>query len=409
MGDINFLSGQRGDKKEKKKEPLKKIEWTSPEMKAETENKKEGDSPLFSLFKKGNDADDKIKQSREAVLKTIGEKEKVERFDPIPKPRDAKEVKKQEKVADEKEKIEKSKALEPKKVEMKKMEVPKPVRNKAENPEPAAEEKNIDPRRINFLNRLIDSWINHIKDRQEKKKHIGLIPDLQKKEEKEPLKEAGKIDAKEAKPKDEKDNKKPVPESKALISSRVLETNLVKGENVLHFIDWQKNSFTLTLFCFFAVLVVSGAYVWLVLWEKEIDMRIANTEMNVMELSGKIEQAKKDVQEFSALEKKVKLLGQLLEDHIYWTNFFKFLEDNTLTEVFYSGGFSGDNSGNYTFAANAKNFNGISEQLKVFKRNDYVRSVNVKGGKLSSGAEKSAGVNFDLQISVDPKLFTNLK
>lgn len=400
MGDINFLSAQKGDKKDKKKEPLKKIEWTTPEVQ-KAENKKEEHSSYVSVFKKEAPAEDKIRQSREVVLKTIGEKEKAEKFKPIIEPKNIKEVKKVETV------------------EVKKPELPKPIKKNIEPIKPApakvelnmlAKEKDIDPRRINFLNRLIDSWSRRVKAKQEKK-NVEPIPDLPKKEEKisvknekEVAREGIKPEIKEVKPK--KEVKKPAPDSKALIDSHVLETNLIKGENVLHFIDWQKNGVTLTLFGLFAVLLVAGAFVWLTLWERAMYAQIIDADKNIAELNGNIEQVKRDIQEFAALEKKVKVLSQLLDDHIRWTNFFKFLEDNTLSDVFYLGGFSGDISGIYTFSANAGSFNSISEQTKVFKRNDYVRNVVVKGGKLSSGTEKAGGVAFDMLLTIDPKLFT---
>lgn len=414
MGDINFLSGQKGDKKGKKKEPLKKVEWTSPEAAAKPENKKEENSPFFSLFKKSDPADDKIRQSREAVLKTIGEKEEFQNNYHVSTPNNIKEIKKPV-IVPEKKKVEENKEPEPKNIVIQKPKLPRPAKKtemepRAVKPEPIraevktpAREKDIDPRRINFLNRLIDSWRNRAKDKQEKKDKIELIPDLQKKEEKTPMGEGKKIEKKEEKPKNEKDNKNP--DGKVLIDSHVLETNLVKGENVLRFIDWQKHSVILALFGSFAVFIVAGAYFWLIMSGREVETRIVNIDKNIVSLNDDIDKIKNDIQQFSVLEKKVKLLDQLLDNHIYWTNFFKFLEDNTLEDIFYLDGFSGDDSGSYKFAANATNFNSISEQLKVFKRNDFVRSVSTEGGELNSEVENATGVNFDLQISVDPKLF----
>ncbi|MEK7097533.1 MAG: hypothetical protein AAB906_01660, partial [Patescibacteria group bacterium] len=195
MGDINFLSDNKEDKKEKKKEPLKKIEWTSPEIKAVTDNNKEEKSSFFSLFKKGNAPDDKMQKSREAVLRTIGEKEKAETVRPAVEPKDMKRI-------------------------VKKPDLPKPIEKKAgqteskaapktAKAEPAKKidlirmqigEKIIDPRRINLLNKLIDSWRNRKKEKLEKKNRVEPIPaDPEKKEEKAPLKkEDVKIGEKEA-------------------------------------------------------------------------------------------------------------------------------------------------------------------------------------------------------------------
>ncbi|MCX6799905.1 MAG: hypothetical protein NT091_02035, partial [Candidatus Falkowbacteria bacterium] len=99
------------------------------------------------------------------------------------------------------------------------------------------------------------------------------------------------------------------------------------------------------------------------------------------------------------------LVTGLLKNHIYWTNFFKFLEGEISNNV-YIEGFSGTSAGQYTLSAKARDFNTIAEQIKSLRKNEYVVDVSTGGGTVTkSEVNDSEIVSFNLSLKVDQKLF----
>lgn len=383
MGEINFLSsGGRGrEEKKEKKAPAKNFEWTSPD--AERQEKEKKSSSLFSFFKKqGGSATDeeKLKRSREIVLKTIEDKAPLEK--------NAKE---------------------------KKVAVKPAVKAALNQPEEKQEGKNdklpkipeasvIEPARINLLNKILDFWRKYQKEKELKKNKEAVASDVGP----EAAAEEKAADLQERPDKKEKKSKLPAKKNKPgenfLDSSDVLETNLMEAGTV-SFIDWHKNSVVLAFYLITIIVIVGVIYGWMFAQEREFKARISEADKNIEELNAVLAGANKDIARFADLENKVKVLRVVLDGHVYWTNFFKFLEDNTIQDIYYLG-FSGDNSGEYSLAGKAKNFHSISEQLRILKANDYVEDVGVSGGKFNSPKDgDSGGVDFNLQLSIKPQLF----
>ena len=127
----------------------------------------------------------------------------------------------------------------------------------------------------------------------------------------------------------------------------------------------------------------------------------------------------------------------MLKHHIYWTNFFQFLEENIMTDVYLmGGGFSGNTIGKYSFSVIGDSFSTITNQIKVLKNNKDVYEVIVNSGSLTSyeidntddetteeenatsteivleeieeltDYSSESKVGFGMQISINPSIFT---
>ena len=197
--------------------------------------------------------------------------------------------------------------------------------------------------------------------------------------------------------------------------AKILETNLIKGE-LASFFNWKKGILVLIFYFLFSGLIVAGFYGGLLLWEKQ-------RESLKLEYSGKIldleEQVIKPLEEEAkkilTVKEKIKLAKSLLDRHIYWTNFFKFLEDNTLTDVYYTSSFAGDTNGEYSFSARTRNFKMILDQVNIMRGNDNVEKVIVSGGSVKSsgsieqgggdGQSDVGGVDFKLELTINPNIF----
>lgn len=388
------------------------MKWSKPKSEKAGADK----GGFFSLFKKDKPLDQsKIKASREEVLKVIDEFEKggakpkseVVRNNGgdalrnlFYKKPETKSLKKETKPENKEEKE-----------ELKKVE--KPLSNpslKPTNPTPPRADivkiKENQTYKINFFNRLIDLWREY-KERKERKR---LLKEENKKKKAEIKKETGaktekaveKNDVEKKEKEAEKENE-PERKSKKLINSNVLETNLIKDEVVSYF-NWKKNLIIIASYALAACVLVGIADTSLYFWGRGVKTQVDLYENKINEANNKIAQAKTDTEQFSSLEKKVKLIEDLLSGHYYWTNLFKFLEDNTLANVFFAD-FKGDISGNYNLEARAKSYDDVSKQIAVFRNNPEIKDVNIDEAKLDATATSSPLVIFNLKFSLNPEIF----
>lgn len=185
----------------------------------------------------------------------------------------------------------------------------------------------------------------------------------------------------------------------------ILETNLIKGE-VVSFFSWRKNLMIFLNTIILACLIISAIYGCLIYWQQGREKKVKVFNREFIELGSQIRQAEENIEEILIFQQKIKLAGILLDRHIYWTNFFSFLEDNIIADVYYFD-FSGDIKGHYNIAAMAKSFSAITQQIQVMKEDDRIVEVMVRGGDLSQANKEgqSGGVKFSLELSVDPKIF----
>lgn len=190
--------------------------------------------------------------------------------------------------------------------------------------------------------------------------------------------------------------------SKGKNSEGVLATDLIKSE-VITFFDWQRNLTLLAIFLAVDFLIIFAGYKGVEWWQhkkqKEIEQVVY--EFNLLEAEKKREEV--DLDKIVDLQRKLDQVTFLLNRHIRWTNFFKFLEENTLSSVYYDS-FGGSINGKYSLKAHADSFYQMSQQLEVLRNNPYVMEVKSSGGSVNS-QEGGKGVNFDLSISLKSDIF----
>lgn len=190
--------------------------------------------------------------------------------------------------------------------------------------------------------------------------------------------------------------------------SKVLETNLIKGE-IITFFDWKKKAVSLAGAILAPALAVGLIYFGLDYYEKYSLDKLERQAAGVNSIDEKIGQAKEGLEEITKFQTRSRAVFQVFSQHIYWTNFFKFLEDNTIGDVYYSF-FTGDTGGAYTLESMAKKYNNISEQINVLRDNPLVVSAKTSGGNYIKGDEKNKpGIKFNFTFAILKKIFTDLK
>jgi len=193
-------------------------------------------------------------------------------------------------------------------------------------------------------------------------------------------------------------------ELKSWENPNIIKTNLIKGELVSYF-DWKVKIAVLIKVIILSCSIVGLACAGLFFLQKQKDGNGSKeilVKKNIL-LEEQVVQAEKSNEKIVIFQNKLSMASALLNKHIYWTNFFKFLEENTIADVYYAG-FSGDTGGKYVFSAMTKNYASISRQINAMKANSHVISARADGGKIS-GQGKESSVNFSLNLEINPDIF----
>jgi hypothetical protein len=204
-----------------------------------------------------------------------------------------------------------------------------------------------------------------------------------------------------------KSNKKEEIKKNILQNPKILEVNLIRDEVRISF-DWNKNLSILMAVLFVVGIFVVEIYFGLNLWEKQELVKIQALSDDITTLNREMSNIKSKADEALAFKDKSIELGRLLNEHIYWSNFFNWLEKNTLSTVKYDG-FSGNTNGTYSLNARALSYAEVSWQVKAFLNDPIVKKVEVLSvnSALSKDKEKAGetGVSFSLSFELNPEVF----
>lgn len=205
----------------------------------------------------------------------------------------------------------------------------------------------------------------------------------------------------------QKINKDKLNSNDSFINPKILEVNLVKDEVGVEF-NWSRHMMSLTITVLIAVALVAEVYYGLNWWQQQEEERTLLINKEHDTVTQEIKKINNTAKDYIAFKDKITLTKKMADSHIYWTNFFDWIEKNTLNSVNY-GGFSGDTSGEYSLSAKTNNFSDISWQVKNFKDNPAVESVSVGSGNSSRSEESEenveGSVSFSLVLKVKPQLF----
>ncbi len=106
---------------------------------------------------------------------------------------------------------------------------------------------------------------------------------------------------------------------------------------------------------------------------------------------------------------KLTAFNNLFKNHLYWTQFFEELEKNTLPNVTYD---AISLSQNYTtsLSAHTTDYASVGKQLIAFQNaKSFVTSVEITSANAAlSSTGTVSGVNFSIQLSIDPKVVTKI-
>ncbi len=183
-----------------------------------------------------------------------------------------------------------------------------------------------------------------------------------------------------------------------------VKANLIKDQGLVFF-NWQQKLLTLFLSLLLCSLAISLVYVGLLIWQRERLNDNKTVLANYEAINAEVLKSEGDIKEIVDFNKKLEIVSLILNNHVYWTNFLAFLEDNTLKDVYYSS-FSGDLSGSYSLPSFARNLDTISLQLEVMKSYKMMKTVQYNSSQsIPAVQDRPAMIKFNLDISLDPRVF----
>lgn len=191
----------------------------------------------------------------------------------------------------------------------------------------------------------------------------------------------------------------------------IIKANLIKDQQFIFF-NWQRKILFTLLFAILAALVSAVAYGGLLIWDTQKKQDNQYIFDNLENINQQIVKEQENVDNILAFSDKLSLVGFILDNHIYWSEFFKFLEDYTLKNVYYER-FNGDLAGEYKVPAVAKDFDSIYRQLKLMQLNENVISVDTEGAQTEPEAGKTTeeqvgNKKFIMLLNVNNKIFLKL-
>ncbi|KKR15285.1 MAG: hypothetical protein UT42_C0005G0005 [Candidatus Falkowbacteria bacterium GW2011_GWA2_39_24] len=195
-------------------------------------------------------------------------------------------------------------------------------------------------------------------------------------------------------------------------SHNIVRANLIKDQETLFF-NWQSKILTLVLALGLALLTVGVLYGALLVWESNKLHDNQDVFDNLEAVNQEVKKEEAIAQEIMDFNNKLVLVDYMLDNHIYWSDFFKVLEDYTIFDVYYEG-FSGDINGTYALPAVARDYRAVYLQLKLMQGNEEVLSADTEGAKSLAQTVQATGdsvattvdkIKFILNLVIDRKLF----
>jgi hypothetical protein len=190
----------------------------------------------------------------------------------------------------------------------------------------------------------------------------------------------------------------------------ILEINLAKDQ-VSIFFDWYKNLAFLFVLAFLCFLFVIEIYLGLSWWQNynQNANNYKYEDFNLIKLSTDLRSTREDVDEALIFQEKLNKVAYLLNNHIYWTSFFDYLENNTLEGVKYVQ-FEGDLSGKYSLNSVADIYPLIGRQTDKYLESENVSLALVNSAVLQETEDEENGtmnsfVTFTTELTINPEIF----
>ena len=212
---------------------------------------------------------------------------------------------------------------------------------------------------------------------------------------------------KKDKPEDVK-NEKDLEKEKSEEKKPGFEVNLIPKDLVAkQQLELPKKMFISGLFVFIAILVVGTAYLGITWYQLNVDRQLDQLQAEIEDINDQIAQQEKFKLTAIDLQDRLKMVKELLNNHIYWTKFFELLEKHTIPEVYFTD-FSMSGTERIALSAVGRDYESVAKQLIIFQNaDDLVASVEINAASAVLDEDNNYDqVNFNIDLTFLPQVFT---
>jgi hypothetical protein len=192
-------------------------------------------------------------------------------------------------------------------------------------------------------------------------------------------------------------------------SKQKVRVNLASPEIVVtEEVRNERKFLVIILSCVFAFILILSSYSFLYINGSKLRKEFLLLSKESVSMNNTLSVSQDRLDRFLEDQRQILGIGTLLTEHRHWLKFFHFIEENTLSDVYYSA-ISIQKNGKVILSAIAPNYNAVSRQMKAFQDQEQtVRDVTVLSARQEERKERiEAGVVtqklilFDIQIDIE--------
>jgi hypothetical protein len=152
-------------------------------------------------------------------------------------------------------------------------------------------------------------------------------------------------------------------------------------------------------------VALGAAYILLKQYQGQADSDLQKVESDRGGLDQKIKALDAEKNQAQIFQKQLRAADELLTGHLYWTNFFSFLEKNTVADVYFVNMVGGSN-GQIVLSGVAKNYMAIARQIVAFREIASISNVSILSASASVDSEGNiTKVDFDAKLQINQDIF----
>ena len=145
----------------------------------------------------------------------------------------------------------------------------------------------------------------------------------------------------------------------------MVRANLVREQRNLFF-NWRSKILGMVFSSSLAALIVVVAYGALIIWERDKKQNNQYIFDNVLSVQKQITSEEARMAEVDDFNNRLLYVAYLLDNHVYWSNFFKLMENRTTPDTYFEV-FSGDLKGSFTMPGVARDNRAMSLESRVLQ------------------------------------------
>lgn len=165
--------------------------------------------------------------------------------------------------------------------------------------------------------------------------------------------------------------------------------------------DLQRRLLILAFVVILEVIAIGGVNFWLIQSTAKRQAERADLDKRISDIQLVIDEQGKSLAGTVDFDRQIRTVKDSLDQHVHWTEFFRFLESNSRPNVRFLR-FSGEaDTGVFTVDVLAKSYRDIAEQIVVLRENPSVISVRASSASAKTNqAGEIEGVSTSMMIKV---------